>query len=116
MHKINGNNITLTRGDTLIVKIDLMRNGQAYTPQAGDVIRFALKHNRLKQDGSDYADTNPLVNITIPNDTMILEITPNATKQLAFGSYVYDIEITFADGKIDTFIAEANFTIAPEVY
>jgi len=116
MHKINGNNITLTRGDTLIVKIDLTRNGEPYTPEAGDVIRFALKHKTLKQDGSDYTDTAPLANITIPNDTLILEITPNATKTLAFGSYVYDIEITFADGKVDTFIAEANFTIAPEVY
>ena len=116
MHKINGNNITLTRGDTLIVKIDLTRNGEPYTPEADDVIRFALKHKTLKQDGSDYTDTAPLANITIPNDTLILEITPNATKALAFGSYVYDIEITFADGKVDTFIAEANFTIAPEVY
>ena len=27
MHKINGNNITLTRGDTLIANIELTRNG-----------------------------------------------------------------------------------------
>lgn len=116
MHKLNGNNITLTRGDTLIANIELTRNGEPYTPAAGDSIRFALKHRILKQDGSDFADVEPLANITIPNDTLTLEITPNTTKALAFGNYVYDIEITFADGKVDTFIANADFIIAPEVY
>ena len=116
MHKINGNNITLTRGDSFLAKIDLTKNGEEYTPQADDVIRFAIKHNKLKQDGSDYTDDEPLFTIVIPNNTMILEIQPNNTKSLAFGDYVYDIEITFADGKVDTFIAEASFTIAPEVH
>lgn len=116
MHKIYGNNITLTRGDTLIVKIELTKNGEPYTPADGDLIRFALKHNKLKQDGSDFTDTQPLANITIPNDTLLLEITPGTTKTLAFGNYVYDIEITFADGRVDTFIADAKFTIAPEVH
>lgn len=98
-----------------MTKIDLTKNGEEYTPQAGDVIRFALKHNRLKQDGSDYTDDEPLFTVVIPNDTMILEIEPSHTKTLAFGKYVYDMEITFTDGKVDTFIAEASFTIAPEV-
>ena len=108
MHKISGNNITLTRGDTLKVKVDLYENNEAYTPEAGDVIRFAMK--------KQYSDANPILNITIPNATQILTIEPNDTKTLEFGEYKYDIEITKTDGTVDTFIAEAVFTIAPEVH
>lgn len=108
MHKINGNNITLTRGDTLEVKVALYRNGAEYTPDAGDVIRFAMKEN--------YEQAQPLLNITIPNDTLILHIRPQDTKNLAFGAYVYDVEITMTDGTVDTFIAEASFIISPEVH
>ena len=120
MHKIKqtktGYDITLTRGDTFMAQLNLTRNGEAYTPEQGDVIRFALKHNILKADRSDYKDTNPLINKTIPNDTLTLTLVQSDTKTLAFGEYVYDIEITFEDGTVDTFIAECNFVIAPEVH
>lgn len=116
MHKIKGTSITLTRGDTLIVQLNLKRNGETFTPEQGDSIRFALKHNTMKSDRSDYKDQNPLINKTIPNETLTLTLVPSDTKTLAFGDYVYDIEITFEDGSVDTFIAEASFTIAPEVH
>lgn len=116
MHKIIGNSITLTRGDSLVLQLELTRNGETYTPAEDDLIRFALKRNKLKQDGSDFVDDEPLALINIPNDTLTLEITPGATKTLAFGNYVYDIEITFADGKVDTFIDNENFILTPEVY
>ena len=109
MHKLTGNNIILTRGDTLKLSVALYNaDGTEYTPQAGDVIRFAMK--------KDYTDANPILNITIPNATQILTIDPVDTKTLEFGQYVYDIEITKADGTVDTFISEAAFTIAPEVH
>lgn len=108
MHRISGNNITLTRGDTLQLKVEMFNGGTEYTPQAGDVVRFALK--------KDYGDANPILNITIPNATQVLTIEPTDTKTLEFGQYVYDIEITKADGTVDTFIYEAAFTIAPEVH
>lgn len=109
MHKLYGNNIRLTRGDTLAVAVGLWNaDGTEYEPSAGDVIRFALKQ--------DYAQDTPILNIIIPNDTQILTINPNDTKDLAFGNYVYDIELTKEDGTVDTFIAEATFTVAPEVH
>ena len=107
MYNIQGTTITLTRGDSFYCHLDLKRNGQAYTPDDGDVIRFALK--------KDYFDTNALISQTIPNDTLILCLLPADTKTLAFGTYVYDIEITFENGDVDTFINEAKFIIAPEV-
>ena len=107
MYKIDGTTITLTRGDSFYCQLSLTRGGEAYTPDPSDTIRFALK--------KDYFDTEALITKTIPNDTLVLSLLPADTKTLAFGTYVYDIEITFADGDVDTFINEAIFTLAPEV-
>lgn len=107
MYEIDGTTITLTRGDSFYCHLTLTKGGETYTPDPADVIRFALK--------KDYFNTEALITKTIPNDTLVLSLLPVDTKTLAFGTYVYDIEITFADGDVDTFINEAKFTLAPEV-
>ena len=109
--KIEGNKITLTRGDSFAAKVTMRyRNTQEeYTPQAGDVVRFALK--------ASCTDTGePLILTEIPIDTLLLELVPDDTKPLPFGQYVYDIELTYASGKVDTFITAAPFVIAQEVH
>lgn len=61
MHKLYGNNIRLTRGDTLAVAVGLWNaDGTEYTPNAGDVIRFALKQ--------DYAQDTPILNIRVEKE------------------------------------------------
>lgn len=109
MHQINGTNILLTRGDTLMLKLSLTKNGEAYTPQEGDVIRFALKQK--------YTDPDSEVKVvrSIPTDTLILKIEPEDTKDLIMGkTYVYDIEMTDSYGNVDTFIT-GKFGIDNEV-
>ena len=114
---ISGTTIKLTRGDTLNVKVDILQDGSPYTPQEGDEIRFALKHNRIKADKTGYTDDEPLILKDIPIDTMILTLDPEDTKQLPFDTYVYDIEITFAaDNAVDTFIEKARFILSEEVH
>lgn len=105
-YSIKGTNIDLTRGDSLKVTINITQDGEEYTPQDGDVIRFAMKRY--------YSDSDALINKTIDNSTLLLELDPEDTKELAFGSYVYDIEMTFANGDVDTFI-KGKFTITEEV-
>ena len=69
-------NITLTRGDTGIFNISLQsQDGQAYIPQMGDTLRFALSEGFGKE---------ALVIKNIPIETCILEIEPNDTKDLKF--------------------------------
>jgi hypothetical protein len=46
---------------------------------------------------------------------MLLVIYPEDTKELEFGSYVYDIQLTKANGDIDTFITASKFKITAEV-
>ena len=107
-YKINDitKKISLTRGDTLRLAIDIYDNNNIYTPSKNDSIRFAMKKT--------YASNVILIHKDISTDSMILTISPNDTKQLAFGTYVYDIEITFEDGDVDTFISGV-FEILPEV-
>ena len=113
---INGTDITMTRGDTLKVSVSLTRDGETYTPVEGDVIRFAVKSPKMFCDKGEFVDDAPRILKDIPISTMTLVLDPADTKSMDFGTYVYDMEITFADGTVDTFITESKFRLKPEVY
>lgn len=98
--------ITLIRGDTLKIQVSIFIDKQPYTPASGDVIRFAMKQTT--------SSSKVLIHKIIPNDTLILHLLPSDTKRLAFGNYVYDIEITFENGDVDTFIT-GKLRLEPEV-
>lgn len=102
-------NITLTRGDTLIVQLSLTKNNEPYVPVAGSSIRFAMKKKYTDPD----TDVVLIKDISI--DTLLLEIDPEDTKSLPMKSkYVYDIQLTDEDDHIDTFI-KGTFTLSEEV-
>ena len=106
---INGTTISLTRGDTLKLNIILERGDETYVPDPEDTIRFALK----KRIG----DNEPLLILKgVPIDTLILKLDPEDTKELDYGTYKYDLELTTADGEVVTFIGPADFIITEEVH
>lgn len=106
--KVRNNTIFLTRGDTFKAKITITYpSGAVYTPKEGDSIRFALKE--------DVEDKECLILRDIPIDTMLLVINPEDTKELEFGSYVYDLQLTKANGDVDTFITASKFKLTAEV-
>ena len=108
MLKIRDTKITMTRGDTLKAAVTMINSdGSTYTPVQGDVVRFAMKKN--------YLDVETLVYKVIPNETMTLVLDPSDTKELPFGAYVYDIQITYASGEVDTFIDRAIIELTEEV-
>lgn len=106
--KVKNNIITLTRGDTFKAHLTISNpDGTEYTPVEGDVVRFALKEN--------IEDEQCLIVKNIPIDTMTLILEPQDTKDLEFGSYVYDVQLTKANGEVDTFITASKFRITVEV-
>lgn len=112
-YSVSGSTITLTRGDTFMALVTITSKDadatiQPYIPKEGDSVRFAMKQN--------YDDAEPVLIKDIPIDTMKLIIEPEDTKQLDFGKYVYDIQLTKASGEVDTFIAKAKINITEEVY
>lgn len=114
MFEVNGTNIKLTRGDSFYCQLTVTQGKDPYTFQEGDELRFALKRKLMTPGGGNYADCEALITKTIPTDTLILALAPADTKALKFGPYDYDIQMTFADGAVDTFIA-GSFEILPEV-
>lgn len=115
-YHVNNNAVTLTRGDSMTLDIVLCDGDLPYTPESGDSIRFALKKDKLNYTEADYVDDVPLILKTIDTATMKLNILPSDTKDLDFGNYVYDIELTKSDGTVDTFITASPFVIAREVH
>lgn len=105
---LNNFGIQATKGDTIIMPFVVINNDNSiYQVQTGDVINFGLKEN--------YADTECLIEKTINNDELKLILEHDDTKELEVGSYVYDIQITKANGEVHTFIS-GNLQILNEVY
>lgn len=118
---INESTIYLTRGDTARIEINIWQgqgeDARPYEMQDGDSLRFALK--TAEYVGVRYRElknTEPLIIKDINPETKILELDPEDTKSLGFGDYLYDIELTMADGTVDTFIADADFVLTTEVH
>ena len=116
--QIDGHKITMTRGDSLLVTVEIKwPDGESYTPEEGDSIRFALKHSEMNAKRTEFVEEEPLIVKSIPTDSLLLTLNPEDTKSLGFGrNYVYDIELTHSDGRVDTFIADAPFVLAREVH
>ena len=98
MISVSGTTISMTRGDTLRLTITIKNpDGTDYSPVENDVVRFAAKRY--------FSDPAVAIHKDVPTDTLLLHFAPADTKTLPVGSYVYDIELTHADGDVDTFIS-----------
>ena len=115
----NNNNITLTRGDTLTLTVTLLQEVEPvppateptiepYTPEADDVIRFAVSKGYKTDPGYELK-----LSKEIPHDTLTFTCSSTETA-LDYKTYNYDVEITHADGCVDTFIS-GKLTITGEV-
>ena len=102
MLKIDGNNkITLTRGDTLTLTLELTStDGNPYEPEEGDSLRFAISTGYLGGPAYELK-----YEMAIPMDTLTFTMLASKTKELDYKEYNYDIELTHQDGVVDTIIS-----------
>lgn len=103
------NTIHLTRGDTARLLIDRAANaatGKDYVFTPEDKVTMTVKKTVY--------DTSPAVQLTVPGGAAI-HIKPEDTKELAFGRYVYDVQLTTADGDVYTVVTPATFEVTKEV-
>ena len=103
-------NIVMTRGDTFARTLILKKNGQTYTPESGDVIRFAMAKTYKGKTGYEL-----LIEKTIDNSTLLWKLDPEDTAELDYGKYVYDLQMTYADGTVETFADKKQFILTEEV-
>lgn len=103
----NKGEIKLTRGDTAYLTVSVKnKDGEPYTVKTDDVLTLTVK--------GDYADEEALIEKKITG-TATFHIRPEDTKDLAFGTYVYDVQITMTNGDNFTVIADKKFKITNEV-
>ncbi len=103
----NKGEIKLTRGDTAYLTVSVKtKDSEPYTVKSDDVLTLTVKR--------DYADEEALIEKKITGTTTF-HIEPKDTKELDFGTYVYDVQITTVDGDNYTVIADKKFKITNEV-
>ena len=103
------NTIHLTRGDTARFSLGRIVNTVTktnYTPTAEDTVTMTIKKTALHEA--------PCVQIIVPGGE-VLHIKPDDTKALAFGKYIYDVQLKTADGDVYTIIPPTPFELLKEV-
>lgn len=96
--------IALTRGDSASIVFSAVdEEGTAYTPQVGDVLKFAVATN---------VGITPLLVITNTMDQSAeefwqIDIDSEDTQELDFQDYVWDLQIESGDS-VDTIIGRTD--------
>lgn len=111
---VSGKNISMTRGDTesLIVK-QFDKTGGTQTPApfvTGDTVTMTVR-----EDVESPIAFQTSVTAFDEHGWAVIPIAHSDTAGLDFGSYVYDIQLTRADGTVTTLVTISDFTLTEEV-
>lgn len=106
MFKVDDNNIKIIRGDSGAFNISITdTDGNPVELTDDDILTFTLRR----------AARNPTIILQKVIIGGELDINPTDTEGLAFGAYVYDIELRRANGYVDTVIPPHEFLLMEEV-
>lgn len=116
MLKVSGNSIYLTRGDSACFELEVEDSEGNTYDYSEDTVVFSLKKR--------CSDPTVLIQKTFDEDGKIY-FDPADTAKLAFGDYLYDIQLTHTEEPeqegddpvvtVDTIIVPSTFTIGAEV-
>lgn len=116
MFKIQDDFIYLTRGDTAYITLELEDEEKFYV---GDIVTLSVKR-KLKSE-TEYS-LQKSMEVTEEGNSSVIKIEPEDTKNLDYGLYFYDIQLTRAsNGDIFTIVTpdenepRANFKLLKEV-
>ena len=99
------NEIKLIRGDTAYFNVEIRDEyNEIYDLQDTDKLVFTVKASVYDEDVLIQKDIRR--NITIDHDD---------TKNLSYGDYVYDIQLTKDNGEVNTVIPPTKFSVLEEV-
>lgn len=105
MFTIEDKDIFITSGDTGI--IDFVINDEF---QEGDVVTLAVKKRKTQND------YDILVEAAYYEGNLAKIFLDDLSTKIPKGRYYYDIQINFADGRIDTVINNEVFQIGGEIF
>lgn len=102
----DGNTIHLTRGDSAVLLLKIQKDDESeYELQAGDSVLFTVKNSVY--------DTAVIMQKKLIDGA--IKLNPSDTKNLQYGTYYYDVELTQSDGFVATVISPQKLIIEPEV-
>lgn len=109
--QIQGTNISMIRGDTESITVSINdTEGNKIPLVDGDTIYLTVKQSITTEE-----KVLQKVIQEFEDGEAIIEITPDNTKTLQFKNYIYDIQLSRADGTVSTIIPPSSFTIRGEV-
>lgn len=98
--------ISLTRGDTHAVTVRLAYDdGTPYELAEGDVLDLTVRR-RLSSEAAVVRKTGA---------SPLFTFAPSDTRDLAPGTYVYDVQLTQADGTVTTVVGPSDFVLGGDV-
>lgn len=100
--------IQLTRGDTARLSVSISNDltNSDYVMREEDTLRLTVKRS--------VNDTTPLFQKVVKGSSQFY-IEPSDTKDIPFGRYLYDVELTTANEDVYTVIVPTTFEILKEV-
>lgn len=100
--------IQLTRGDTARLSVSIKNDltGSDYEMASDDILRLTIK--KTVNDA-----TSAVQKVVTGSNQFYIE--PKDTEELSFGKYLYDVELTTANGDVYTVIVPTTFEILKEV-
>lgn len=108
--QISGTNISMIRGDSESIVVSCTIDGTETAFVDGDTVYFTVK-----KYPTDTEKVLQKIVTTFTGGKAYIDIAPSDTKPLEFLQYAYDIQISFADGTVQTVVEPSRFTILPEV-
>ena len=108
---VEGTNISMIKGDTEVIEVSCRDiEGNPVPFENGDKVYLTVKTSTntaekiLQKVVTDFID-----------GIACIEIQPKDTKELLCRAYVYDIQLTRADGSVKTIIPPSSFIVRGEV-
>ena len=105
MFKIEYGKIFITRGDSAAFDIEVRQPDKrtVYELAAGDTLTFTVKPSDSE------------VEHLLQKTGKTIQIAPADTQKWAYGKYWYDVQLTFADGTINTIVPPTPFIVCSEI-
>ena len=107
---IYGANISMVHGDTEAMTVSCTEDGVTRPFVTGDTVYFTVK----KATNSTEKTLQKVIT-SFTNGKALIDILPADTQSLDTKTYVYDIQIVFANGTKKTVLGPATFELTEEV-
>ena len=108
---VSGTDLTITRGDTGAIRVAVSdAEGEPVPLEDGDMIELTVRE-RLGASGKLlYKKVTEFV-----GGEALITIYPEDTSNLEFRIYVYDVQLTRANGQVKTIVKPSKFVVGNEV-